>query len=120
MVVGLVLGVVFLAFADDAWVRKVIGVILLALIAVTLERRRRDAPSPAAGPHRVAARHLRPLGGFTTMVANAGGPAMSMYFLASRFSVKEFLGTAAWFFALVNLTKLPFSIGLGLITGPGC
>ena len=42
-----------------------------------------------------------------------------MYFLASRFSVKEFLGTAAWFFALVNLTKLPFSIGLGLITPSG-
>ena len=53
------------------------------------------------------------------MVANAGGPVMSMYFLASRFSVKEFLGTAAWFFAIVNLIKVPFSVGLGLITVPG-
>src|SRR6185312_6373665 len=32
VVVGLGLGVVFLALADDAWVRKVIGVILLAVI----------------------------------------------------------------------------------------
>ena len=71
------------------------------------------------GSHRVAAATYGTLGGFTTMVANAAGPVMSMYFLASRFSVKEFLGTAAWFFALVNLTKVPFSIGLGLITGPG-
>ena len=46
-------------------------------------------------------------------------PVMSMYFLASRFPVKEFLGTAAWFFAIVNLSKVPFSIGLGLITVPG-
>jgi len=44
---------------------------------------------------------------------------MSMYFLAARFSVKEFLGTAAWFFFLVNVSKVPFSAGLGLITGPG-
>ena len=52
------------------------------------------------------------------MVANAGGPPMSMYFLASRFSVNAFLGTAAWFFAIINITKLPISIGLGIITEP--
>ncbi|WP_152816115.1 sulfite exporter TauE/SafE family protein [Georgenia subflava] len=57
------------------------------------------------------------LGGFTTMVANAGGPVMSLYFLASRFSMKQFLGTAAWFFLAVNLAKTPFSVGLGLIDG---
>lgn len=56
------------------------------------------------------------LGGFTTMVANAAGPVMSMYFLAARFPVKAFLGTAAWFFAAVNIAKLPFSISLGIIT----
>lgn len=42
-----------------------------------------------------------------------------MYFIAARFEVKAFLGTAAWFFAIVNVAKLPFSIGLGLITPPG-
>ncbi len=119
VLVGLLLGAVFLAFADDTWVRKVIGVILLAVIAVTLARRRMGRTLASGGSHRIAGATYGTLGGFTTMVANAAGPVMSMYFLASRFSVKEFLGTAAWFFALVNLTKLPFSIGLGLITGPG-
>ena len=56
------------------------------------------------------------LGGFTTMVANAGGPVMSMYFYAMRMPVLTFLGTSAWFFAIVNVIKLPFSAGLGLIT----
>jgi uncharacterized membrane protein YfcA len=41
-----------------------------------------------------------------------------MYFLASRFSVHTFLGTAAWFFAIINIVKLPISIGLGIITVP--
>jgi uncharacterized membrane protein YfcA len=27
----------------------------------------------------------------------------------------EFVGTAAWFFLLINVTKIPFSWGLGLI-----
>jgi uncharacterized protein len=119
VVVGLGIGVVFLALADDAWVRKVIGVILLAVIAVTLIRRRIVSTVAAYGSHRIAAATYGTLGGFTTMVANAAGPVMSMYFLAARFSVKEFLGTAAWFFALVNLSKVPFSVGLGLITVPG-
>jgi uncharacterized membrane protein YfcA len=119
VIVGLLLGVGFLAVADDAWVRKLIGVILLAVIGVTLVRRRMAPAVSGAGSHRVAAATYGTLGGFTTMVANAGGPVMSMYFLASRFSVREFLGTAAWFFALVNLTKVPFSIGLGLITTRG-
>ncbi|WP_438354454.1 sulfite exporter TauE/SafE family protein [Microbacterium sp. CJ88] len=122
VIVGVGLGVVFLAVADDAWVKRVIGVILLVVIAITLLRRRAQgaiAEPGRRGPHRIAAATYGTLGGFTTMVANAGGPVMSMYFLAMRFPVKEFLGTAAWFFAIVNLAKVPFSVGLGLITGPG-
>lgn len=116
VVVGVLLGVLFLAVTDDWWVKRVIGAILLAVIAITLLRRRMEATS---GSHRIAAATYGALGGFTTMVANAAGPVMSMYFLAARFPVKEFLGTAAWFFFLVNLAKVPFSIGLGLITIPG-
>lgn len=56
------------------------------------------------------------LGGFTTMVANAAGPVMSLYLLMMRMPVMTFLGTSAWFFAVINLFKLPFSAGLGLFT----
>jgi uncharacterized membrane protein YfcA len=132
VVAGLLLGALFLALATDAGVRKTIAVILLVLVAITLWRRflaaravaGADAAVPAVapapgGPRRVTAAVYGALGGFTTMVANAGGPVMSMYFLAARFPVKAFLGTAAWFFATVNIIKLPFSIGLGLLTLPG-
>jgi uncharacterized membrane protein YfcA len=50
------------------------------------------------------------------MVANAGGPVMSLYLLTARLEKLAFLGTAAWFFFLVNVFKVPFSIGLGLMT----
>ncbi|MCH6231692.1 sulfite exporter TauE/SafE family protein [Microbacterium sp. CFH 31415] len=119
VVAGVLVGVVFLWFADDVWVKRTIGVVLFAVIAITLLRRRFASGVDLERPHRVAAATYGTLGGFTTMVANAAGPVMSMYFLAARFPVKEFLGTAAWLFAIVNLFKVPFSIGLGIITVPG-
>lgn len=114
---GILLGVLFLAVADDAGVRRVIGALLLVVVAVTLWRRwsARTADRAAAGG-RLAATIYGTLGGFTTMVANAAGPVMSMYFLAARFPVKAFLGTAAWFFAVVNVSKVPFAAALGLFS----
>lgn len=116
VVAGVVAGAFFLAIADDEWVRRVIGVILLLIIAFTLWQRHRTVSNGGPGSGRAARIGYGSLGGFTTMVANAGGPVMSMYFIAARFPVKAFLGTAAWFFAVINLAKVPVSVGLGLIT----
>jgi uncharacterized membrane protein YfcA len=50
------------------------------------------------------------LGGFITMVGNAAGPIMSIYFLSMGFEKNKFIGTAAWFFLFVNIIKVPFHI----------
>jgi uncharacterized protein len=55
------------------------------------------------------------IAGFTTLIANAAGPIMTLYLLAMRLPKHEFVGTTAWFFFLVNLFKLPFMLGLGLV-----
>jgi uncharacterized membrane protein YfcA len=120
VVAGLVVGFAFLALGDDSIVRRAIGVILLAMIAVTLWRRWRQRKTDAAPAEHgiVIASSYGALAGFTTMVANAAGPVMSMYFLAMRTPVQVFLGTSAWFFAIVNLVKVPFLAGIGLFSGP--
>lgn len=117
VVLGLLTGFAFLALAGDGIVRRAIGVILLAMIAVTLWRRSRPTTSSPGGNLLLAGAYGT-LGGFTTMVANAGGPVMSMYFLATRAQVMTFLGTSAWFFAIVNIVKVPFLAGLGLFPAP--
>ncbi|MFH8337154.1 sulfite exporter TauE/SafE family protein [Streptomyces sp. AM6-12] len=121
--VGVVIGTLFLMGADDGVVRTSIGAILLLMTGVTLWRRRRentgadddapDAVTTRAG--RLKARSYGVLGGFTTMVANAGGPVMSMYLLSAGFRKLGFLGTSAFFFLIVNVSKVPFSAALGLI-----
>ncbi|WP_329262303.1 sulfite exporter TauE/SafE family protein [Streptomyces sp. NBC_01478] len=123
---GVVIGTLFLVWADDAVVRTSIGAILLFMAGVTLWRRRKADTGAGAGdePDSVTTRSGRAkagsygvLGGFTTMVANAGGPVMSMYLLSAGFRKLGFLGTSAFFFLIVNVTKVPFSVGLGLIDG---
>lgn len=123
--VGVVAGTLFMVRADDATVRTSIGAILVFMAGVTIWRRRRteageepgakDAPPTAA--ERLKARSYGVLGGFTTMVANAGGPVMSLYLLSAGFRKLGFLGTSASFFLIVNVAKVPFSVGLGLIDG---
>jgi uncharacterized membrane protein YfcA len=120
--VGLVLGTGFLVWAGDGVVRVSIGAILLLMSAVTVWRRRTadrdDGPEEVATRGgRIKARSYGVLGGFTTMVANAGGPVMSLYLLSAGFRKLGFLGTSAFFYLIVNLTKVPFSAGLGLIDG---
>ncbi|MFJ9114865.1 sulfite exporter TauE/SafE family protein [Streptomyces sp. NPDC102394] len=119
---GVVVGTLFLMWADDGIVRTSIGAILLLMTGVTIWRRRTaeaeeepDSVSSRAG--RAKARSYGVLGGFTTMVANAGGPVMSLYLLSAGFRKLGFLGTSAFFFLIVNVSKVPFSAGLGLIDG---
>ena len=117
---GVVLGFAFMAAVDDTVMRRTIGALLLLLVAVHLRRRRQRAePGTAESP----GRHIRTqvfglLAGFTTMVANAGGSVMALYLLSAGLGMLGFLGTTAWFFFVLNMFKVPFSAGLGLIS-PG-
>lgn len=116
---GLVAGTAFLAVVDDRQMRVVIGAVLLVLVALQLvtrgERLEEALTREGSGGHRVAGPASGAVAGFTTMVANAAGPVMTLYLLLSGLSVRQFLGTSARFFLVVNLAKLPFSAGLGLL-----
>ena len=114
---GVVAGYFALDRVDDLQMRRLIGVILLSLVILQFVRSRRSvAPDGQSQPARP---WLAPLAGitagFTTMVANAAGPVMMLYLLAMDLPKIVFIGTAAWYFLLLNLFKVPFSASLGLI-----
>ena len=50
------------------------------------------------------------LGGFSTMLGNAAGPVMALYLLSMRLPKNSYIGTGAWFFFIVNLSKVPLHI----------
>jgi uncharacterized protein len=49
-------------------------------------------------------------GGFSTMIGNAAGPVFTLYFLAMRLPKKEFIGTSAWLYLIMNTGKLPLQV----------
>jgi len=48
--------------------------------------------------------------GITTMVGNLAGSFMALYLLANNMPKNKFIGTAAWFFIVMNVFKVPFHI----------
>jgi len=115
--VGVVVGYFALGRISNVQVQKMIGAILLLMTVLHLWRQRQADRMAATLPHSwwfVAFTGM--MAGFTTMVANAAGPVMVLYLLAVQLPKLAFIGTWAWFFLLVNASKVPFSLHLGLIT----
>lgn len=121
VIAGVALGYLTMGHAGNGLIQRLIGGILLAMIALHLWRQREEIREPdgfaARLPHTLWFAGLTGvLAGFTTMVANAAGPVMVLYLLAMRLPKLAFIGTMAWFFFFVNLFKVPFSWRLDLIT----
>ncbi len=113
--VGVIVGYLIMRKITNEQLMPIIGVIVLALITVTWWRSKK--PDPKNIPtYWWFAGGIGILAGGTSMMANAAGPVMIIYLLAMKSEKKEFVGTAAWFFWLLNLTKMPFSSKLGLIS----
>lgn len=117
--VGVALGALVVGRVDDDQMRRLIGLTLLGVLAAALLQRRLARAAEQLPPEaRWAVPLVGVLAGALTMLANAAGPLLSLYLLAAGLPVLSFLGTSAWFFLVVNAFKVPFSVGLGLITGP--
>jgi uncharacterized membrane protein YfcA len=115
---GVFLGYLTLGHISDHTAKSMIGGIILVLAFMSYWRRFRATPSQeetVTVPWPVAAL-IGMVAGFITLIANAAGPLMAIYFLAMRLPKLQYVGTAAVFFMLLNLFKVPFMVDLGLIT----
>lgn len=50
------------------------------------------------------------LGGFTSMVGNAAGAIISIYFISRGYQKDALISTSVWLFFIINLIKLPLQI----------
>ncbi len=110
---GVVLGTLLLGRLDSGSLNRFIGFSIVLVAFLQVIRLWRGKLEPPSSP-RVAAM-VGVTAGVTTMLANAAGSIMSIYLLAMRLPKLEFVGTTAWFFLVVNLFKVPFSVGIGII-----
>ncbi|HET7697637.1 MAG TPA: sulfite exporter TauE/SafE family protein [Vicinamibacterales bacterium] len=116
------LGVVLAAWRmrelDETLYRPLIGWITLILSILQFARMYRPDWFGNVPHARWFAWTMGILAGAATMLANAAGPVFAVYLVAVGLPKMEFVGTSAWFFFIINLFKVPFSVALGLIRGP--
>jgi uncharacterized protein len=114
LVVGMALGYAALKRMDDATLKLTLGWLVLVLLAVELARRRWGWPQVS---HHWTTVMVTGVGaGFATTVSNMAGSIMTIYLASKGLNKNEFMGTAAWYFFIVNAAKVPLFSHLGIIT----
>ena len=113
---GLLLGFLTLRYvAGQENLKSLIGWIILLLAAVHLVRVTffKHAAVPS---HWAFSAAVGLTAGFTTQVANAAGPVMALYLLSMKLPKDRYVGTCAWYFMIMNWTKLPVFCFEGRVT----
>ncbi|MHC5155326.1 MAG: sulfite exporter TauE/SafE family protein [Planctomycetota bacterium] len=114
-VVGIGVGYLVLKQIDSDTLKPLIGIIVLGMLIIRLRSILKSDPQNLPD-HWTFAAGMGLLAGMTTMMANAAGPVMVLYLLSMHFPKQKFIGTAAWFFFIVNWIKVPLMGNLGMIT----
>ncbi|MEM6513438.1 MAG: sulfite exporter TauE/SafE family protein [Pseudomonadota bacterium] len=103
-VLGVVIGTLVFSYLSDALIKLIVGVVAVAFTVY-------HYASKLAGKAHVTwpswtGRIAGAVAGFTSFVAHAGGPPIDMYLLRRPLDKTAFVGTAAFFFLIVNYAKL--------------
>jgi uncharacterized membrane protein YfcA len=114
MIVGMFIAWLMAASLSAAHIRLAIGLIatLFVLRHWLSGRFERWTPVPNAATGVV----FGLIGGVTTMLANAGGPAWQIHLLPQKLDKLPFVGTVAILFAVSNVIKIPGFATLGFLT----
>lgn len=106
---GVVLGTIVGSYINDQVFKLIMGIIIAisVMIMIWLERSGRQDKIPT---NKIFARSTGIVGGFSSMVGNLAGSVMGIYLLSTRLPKNAYIGTAAWFFMVVNWFKIPFHV----------
>lgn len=105
---GVLLGTFIGELINDQAFRIIMGIIIIVSLGIMVWKERSSSEDIPKG--RWFAILMGILGGFTTMVGNLAGSVMALYLLTMRMPKNQFIGTAAWFFMIINWFKIPFHV----------
>jgi len=98
-------------------IKRFVGIIAIVFAFYIIGRERAMAWVSHVKPGRIAGMLTGLAAGFCSTIAHAGGPIVSLYLFSHGMGKTLYVGTTAWTFLLINATKLPFYLVIGLI-GP--
>lgn len=107
--VGLIFGTVIGSYINDTQFKMLIGILVILCLFLLFYTEKKGENLKIS--ENVAIYVLSGIAaGFATMIGNAAGPIFSVYLLAKGFKKNGFIGTASWFFLIINLTKVPLQV----------
>lgn len=102
--VGTLAGWALWSFVSDAVVLLMVGVVtLLFILDAVFPLRKKLEGLPPSKPW---GRFWGAIAGFTSFISHTGGPPFQIYVLPRRLAPAIYAGTTAFFFAIVNTSKL--------------
>ncbi len=103
---GIGIGTATFRYLDGDVIRLMLGLLALAFVARHLMRRTAESAASGRPPDPLRGGFWGVVAGFTTFVAHAGGPPISIYLLPQRLDRTVFVATATVFYITVNYVKL--------------
>ena len=94
---------------NDKWFKNIISILVFVCIGLMIWKDRNKNRNIFPDTWWFAA-VMGVLGGFATMIGNVAGPIFAIYLLAMHLPKNSFIGTGAWFFLIINLSKFPLHI----------
>ncbi|MCD6354740.1 MAG: sulfite exporter TauE/SafE family protein [Prolixibacteraceae bacterium] len=94
---------------NDEWFKNIIAILVFVCIGLMIWKDRQKNGNIFPDTWWFAAA-MGVLGGFATMIGNVAGPIFAIYLLAMHLPKNRFIGTGAWFFLIINLSKFPLHI----------
>ena len=102
-VLGIGLGAAAFRFFSDAWIRVALGAISVGFVLHYYGFRVGAGAASPSGPKGFL---WSTVSGFTSTIAHAGGPPLSIYLLPLRLEKTTLVGTTVIYFAVINAVKL--------------
>lgn len=103
---GLGIGLISGNYVNDKVFKVMISVCLLLGVVIMVLTERSDRFRQTVD-HPLYSPLFGLIMGFSTMVGNAAGPALSVYMLSKKLDKVTFTATSAWFIMILNFTKIP-------------
>ncbi|NLQ18461.1 sulfite exporter TauE/SafE family protein [Marinomonas sp. M1K-6] len=103
-IIGVIIGGLTASWFSTDWLKIMVGVIAVGFTLNAWPRKNRVTPLEPLSA--IAGKFWCGLGGFTSFIAHAGGPPMSVYLLRANLDKTQYVATAAVIFTAINYVKL--------------
>ncbi|HUX95933.1 MAG TPA: sulfite exporter TauE/SafE family protein [Bacteroidales bacterium] len=106
-VAGIIIALITGNLINDNQFRIILLTVVWIMLILMLANDLRQKKGTEIPENHLFASSMGLTGGFSTMIGNAAGPVFTLYFLSMHLPKKEFIGTSAWLFLILNVSKLP-------------